>query len=121
MTLVPLLLMAAAFWGQTPACGQPSITTRALPADPGLELLGPEVHIVELATPRECLIEVDPSQLKFAGSACMAVFHGYGHLLGYDDPVGFRWPNGTIDHTHSPDPNNVMYPVMRRALRPCRW
>jgi hypothetical protein len=61
MHLFPLLLLAAAFWGQTPACGQPSIEEAALPA--------PVVGFADLA---DCAISVDPTRLTFAGSACSA-------------------------------------------------
>jgi hypothetical protein len=95
MHLFPLLLLAAAFWGQTPACGQPSIKPAALPA--------PVVGRADFA---DCSIVVDPSRLTYAGSACMTVVHEYGHELGLG---------------HSTDPNDVMYPVMGKPVWPCKW
>jgi hypothetical protein len=99
MYLAPLLLIAAAFWGQTPDCGQPTIATASLPVAARLEVVG-------TFDPDSCVIVVDPSHFRFSGAACMAVVHEYGHLLGLG---------------HSLDPNNVMYPLMRRPLWPCVW
>jgi predicted Zn-dependent protease len=36
----------------------------------------------------------------------MVVLHEYGHLLGLG---------------HSEDPNDVMYPVIRAPIWPCKW
>lgn len=95
MYLAPLLMIAAAFWGQTPDCGQPSIE-RA-------QFLPPVVGLADLGT---CTIFVDPSRFQAAGWACMTVLHEYGHELGLG---------------HSSDPNNVMYPVIRAPVWPCKW
>jgi hypothetical protein len=95
MHLVPLLMLAAAFWGQAPACGQPTIT--------GAELAPPVAGLADLAT---CSITIDPTRLQGAGAACMTVVHEFGHLVGYG---------------HSLDPNDVMYPVIRRPIWPCKW
>jgi hypothetical protein len=110
MHLFPLLLLAAAFWGQTPACGQPSIEPAALPAP-----------LVGLANLADCSIVVDPKRLTFAGAACMVVVHEYKHLLGYYNPTGFTLPDGDVDHNHSPDPTDLMYPVMGKPVWPCAW
>jgi hypothetical protein len=96
MHLFPLLLLAAAFWGQTPACGQPSIEPAALPAP-----------LVGLANLADCSIQVDPTRLTFAGAACAVVLHEFGHLVGRE---------------HSLDPTDVMYPIMRNPPPwPCAW
>src|SRR5262249_47562558 len=42
---------------------------------------------------------------------CTMLTHEFGHLAGYHDPIGFTTADGTVDHNHSPDPSNVMYPV----------
>jgi hypothetical protein len=95
MHLFPLLLLAAAFWGQTPACGQPSIGLTEFPP--------PTVGLADLA---DCSITVDPSRLTFAGAECMTVVHEFGHLLGQE---------------HSLDPESVMYPVLQKPVWPCSW
>jgi hypothetical protein len=95
MPLFPLLLIAAAFWGQTPACGQPTISRAELPPP-----------VVGLADLSGCAILIDPSRLRGAGMVCMAVLHEYGHELGLG---------------HSTDPNNVMYPVIHAPVWPCAW
>lgn len=94
-SLTALLLIAAAFWGQTPDCGQPSLTSAELPP--------PVVGFADLA---DCSIVVDPRRFYFSGAACVVVVHEYGHLIGLG---------------HSDDPTNVMYPVMQQPLRPCKW
>jgi hypothetical protein len=90
--LLALLVLAAAFWGQAPPC-QPTITRADLPPP-----------IVGFANLADCSITVDPP--PFAGAECMVVLHEYGHLLGL---------------SHSEDPNDVMYPVIRTPIWPCKW
>lgn len=87
--------MAAAFWGQTPSCGTPSIAAAGL-----------TVPTVGLADLGDCSILVDPARFTFSGAACTVVVHEYGHLIG---------------KVHSSDPNDVMYPVLRKAVEPCVW
>jgi hypothetical protein len=95
MPLFPLLIIAAAFWGQTPACGQPTITQAEL---------GPSVAgLADLST---CSITLANELPLGAGWQCMVAVHEYGHLLGMP---------------HSSDPTNVMYPVIRPPMWPCKW
>lgn len=95
MSVFPLLVIAAAFWGQTPACGQPTIIQSELPP--------PVVGLADLAT---CRITLAADRQWQAGEACMTTVHEYGHLLGL---------------AHSRDPESLMYPVIRRPMWPCRW
>lgn len=92
--MLALLVLAAAFWGQAPPC-QPTLAHAELPP--------PAVGLANLA---DCSITVDPTRLTFAGGECMVVLHEYGHLLGLG---------------HSEDPNDVMYPVIRAPIWPCKW
>lgn len=96
MNLLPLLVIAAAFWGQSPACGYPDIEAVDLPPP-----------IVGLADSEACSISIRRDVLSTPGLGCEVALHEYGHLLGLG---------------HSTNPNNVMYPVMRlRPVWPCAW
>lgn len=94
-SLLPLLIIAAAFWGQSPDCGPPDIYASVLPND-----------VVGLADLRTCQITLDPRLFTVAGQPCQVTIHEYGHLLGLG---------------HAPDPSDIMYPVMQSPRWPCRW
>lgn len=89
-------MIAKAYWGRAPECGRPQVVSAALPP--------PTVGLADVV---HCEIDVDRSALWGpAGEACMVAVHEYGHLLGFG---------------HSPDPNDVMYPLLREPAWPCAW
>lgn len=53
--------------------------------------------------------------------ACTILEHEALHELGYTNPVGYVWKDGTVDHTHSPDKRSIMYPFTldETASWPC--
>lgn len=117
MNLAALIVIATAFWGHTPACGDVGISAEDLPRS--AEALPRKV--IGLADTETCVITLDRSTLSESGQACMVTLHELGHLLLYVNPVGYRWPDGTVDHMHSPNPDSIMYPVMRKPRWPCVW
>lgn len=63
-----------------------------------------------------CKVVLDPSAPTWGpAKLCTILTHEFGHLTGYQDPVGFTRPDGYVDHDHSPDPASVMYPVPGRT------
>jgi hypothetical protein len=115
-SLAALLMIAALYWGQTPDCGRPTIEAGPLPT------LNDGTAVVGYADIKRCSITIDPRHLTGgAGSGCMVAVHEYKHLLRYFDATGFTLPDGTIDHSHSPYPDDLMFPRMGPPRWPCRW
>lgn len=77
-------------------------------------VLAPEDDTIAVSTPDECLVQVAwDRQARSRPSAdflCGMLEHEYGHLAGYWDSVGVRADDGTVDHSHSPNQDSVMFP-----------
>lgn len=96
MVVESLVVLALAYWGQSPDCGLPAVKVDPLPQT-----------FVGLAEADTCRITLDPEVFdRPTGSVCMVVIHEVGHLLGFQ---------------HSSNPNSLMYPVLREPRWPCKW
>ena len=75
----------------------------------GQPLAGDELAF---ADPDECLVVYDSGRAWSWPDFCTVMLHEYGHLAGYSHPVGVSLDDGTIDHTHDPDPRSLMHPLL---------
>jgi hypothetical protein len=93
-------------WGPA-ACGEPR-TAYGDPAEWGVP------NAAGWSDPEQCTIYLDVWYVTQPRPfQCQLWLHERGHVAGYHHPVGVRQPDGTYDHTHSPDPRSIMYPESR--------
>jgi hypothetical protein len=63
------------------------------------------------AYPQLCIIGVSTAKPWRWEELCPVLLHEYGHLAGYEDPTNAE------DHTHSRDPDDIMWPYVHYDRR----
>lgn len=108
--LAASIAVALALWG-TPPC---TVAYHAVP------IPGPALGVTRWPKPGYCEVLLDSERPWLWKELCAVVLHETGHVVNYWDPVGVvNLDTGGVDHFHSPDPRNVMFPRLVRRAAAC--
>lgn len=115
------ILVADAHWPGSRCAGREVLLWRL-----GVQLAVGDGHLAD-ALPGTCTVEVAWDDVartagpdRTAALLCTVLEHEFGHLAGYYNPIGVVLQDGTVDHTHSPNHRDVMFPATVVPSHECR-